>query len=98
MLISLDTAGHFVVGSKTQAFESENVSLGAVTAETTGPEGQPTPLATTPERNAANGTAKGNSTITGVQIFEGEAKDTFYGLRMNTGVAVFVVVILVIFV
>ena len=91
-LLSLDTAGRFVVGSKTQTFESGSVSSGAMTAGTPGPWGKTTPL------NVANETAKGNGTVIGVQAFEGKAEDTFYGLGMKTGVAVFVAVILAIFV
>lgn len=98
-LLSLDTAGRFVVGSKTQTFGSESVSLGAVTAGTIGPGGYTTPLVdTTPAGNVANETAKHNGTLAGVQAFEGKAEDTFKGLRMGEGVAVFVMVILVVFV
>ena len=94
----LDTAGHFVVGSKTQTFESESVSLDAVTGGTIGPGGQSTPLVATPLGNVANETARRNSTVNGVQPFEGKADHFFYGLRTSKGVVVVVAVVFAIFV
>ena len=95
-LLSLDTAGHFVVGSETKTFKSESLSSGAVTAGTPGSGGQFTPVVTTSAGNVANKTAKENGSITGVQPFEGKAENMFYGLRMRKEVAMFVAVILAI--
>ena len=93
-LLSLDTAGHFVVGSKTRTFDSESMSLSAVTAGTPGPGGKSTPLVATPAGNVANQIAKGNGTVTGVQPFEGKAKDAFYCLKTKKGIVVFMAMIL----
>lgn len=98
-LLSLDTAGHFVVGSKTQTLESEIVGLAAAISEPSGSAGPFGPAVTTPMGgNAANETEKRNSTGTGVQAFEGKAEDLISGLRMKKIIAVFVAVILAIFV
>ena len=101
-LLSLDTAGHFVVGSKTQTFESESVSLGTGTVGTFGPGGYSTPLVATlvamQAGNVASETTKGNSAVSGAQAFGGKADDTFYSLRMKKVVVVFVAVLLAIFV
>ena len=98
-LVSLDTAGRFMVGSKTQTFESESVGSETVISGPSVSAGPFAPVFTTlTGSTVANETEKRNSTGTGVQAFEGKAEDLISGLRMKKVIAVFVAVILAIFV
>ena len=75
-MISLDTAGHLVVGSKTQTFGVESVSLGdpilGGPGGSTGPvAGTTTPSSVVVQSDNSNGT--GSAAATGAQHFTGKA-------------------------
>ncbi len=86
-MLSLDTAGHFVVGSKTYALKSESVSVGDVIVGASGVGGS---MATTaPSGNqSSHSVAKGNATSTSVQMFTGEAEGLKSELLWMKGVVV----------
>ena len=93
-LLSLEPAGRFVVGSKTQTFESESIGLGAATTGVFSIEGPFASVAATLRGgNATVETGKHNSTDTGVQVFEGKAEDILSSLRMREVAAVVVVLV-----
>ncbi len=77
-VISLDTAGSFVVGSKTQTFDSGSVDSGGSTVGVSGSKG---PLASTTASVVQSGVSNrtDGAAATGVQVFTGEAG----GLRCN---------------
>ena len=91
-VVSLDTAGHFVVDATTHTFESESASWGGVTVAALGVGGSSTitmPSAT--QINASIGTH--NSTTTSGQIFRGEAGVLKWSLLYMKTVTVMVALI-----
>lgn len=73
-VISLNTAGRFVVGSKTYSFKSESVGLDDAIAGASGarePRATLTPLA---NQSSLSVGGKGNATSTSVQIYKGEGR------------------------
>ena len=75
-VISLDTAGHLVVGSETQTFGIESVGSGGLTVGTPGGPTGPVAGTTTPSSvvvQGGNSKGSGSAAATGVQQFAGEA-------------------------
>lgn len=85
--ISLDMAGHFVVGSKTHTFGRESVGVGEVSG-TAGPVTAIMPSVT--QSNLPTGME--NVTRTSVQIFNGEAEDLKSNLLWMKAVVVMIAI------
>lgn len=91
-VVSLDLAGHFVVGSTTHTFESESASLGGSTVAAVGVGGSLTTIMpSAAQNNASIGTH--NSTSTNVQVFAGEAGGSKWSLLCLKMVAVMIAMI-----
>ena len=89
-VVSLDTAGHFIVGSTTHTFEI--ASLGTLTVAALGGGGSFATVApTATQSNTSTGTH--NSTSTSVQVFRGEAGSLKWSLLCLKRVAVMVALI-----
>lgn len=71
-VISLDTAGRFVVGSKTQTFDSESVDSGGSTVKVSGPKGPLASAATSVVQSGFSNRTE-SAAATSVQVFTGEA-------------------------
>ena len=74
-LISLDTAGHFVVGSKTHLFASESAGLKDSTAGASKATGPSASILLLGNQSHLSGGGNGSAQSTGVQEFEGRGDD-----------------------
>lgn len=73
-LVSLNTAGRFVVGSKTCSFKSESMGLDNTRTGTSGARGPRATLTSLANRSSLFVGGSGNATFTSVQIFRGEGR------------------------
>lgn len=73
-IVSLNTAGRFVVGSKTYSFESESVGLGDTIAGESGVRGSRATLTPLTNKSSLSVGGNGSATSTSVQIFKGEGR------------------------
>ncbi len=90
-ILSLDTAGHFVVGSRIYTFKSESVGVGDVAVGASGAGGSVATTALSGNQSSQS-VAKGNATSMSVQMFTGEAGGLKSKLRWTKGVVVMVAI------
>ena len=91
-VVSLDTAGSFVVGSTTHTFKSESAGLGGVLVGVTGIGGALTPLMPSVVQSNSPGRPY-IGTSTGVQELKGEAQNLNGSLLRMKAVAVIIAMI-----